>query len=303
MDLILWGGPTGIKLLVTNEILLAQGANRFLSRDSGETWTNLGFDRDSFVLNSLPLVSVNENTFYRAGLFGIQRTTDGGTSWHSFMDGIVGTNIKDLVAFNNRLYVRTGNNLGVSSDSGKTWKSVRVNAKEHALEPTERELPGVNFSFNSKLAVAAGKLYGILPEEHNLRFFSLHKDDNILSPVQGIPSFDQEVLPTELMTAIAEAERIDLIDDPKRSDQLANSLRHIVAQAKAGGFAVNGETFYVEHRRMLFKWKLGETEWTHTGLIDLGKPPSADLLNAFKVATSAEIVYVGKRDGKVVSIL
>ena len=216
---------------------------------------------------------------------------------HSWM-GSFGTNIEDLVAFNDRFYVRTGNNLGVSSDGGKTWKSVRVNAKEHVLEPTERELPGVNFSFNSKLAIAAGKLYSILPEEHNLHFLFLHEDDNILSPVPGIPSFNEGTLSAELMAAIAEAEGIDLIDDAKRSDQLANSLRHIVAQARACGFAVSGETFYIEHKRMLFKWKPGETKWTHTGLIDLGKPPAADLPNEFKVAASGEIVYVGKREGK-----
>ena len=61
------GGPTGIKLLVTSKILLAQGMNRFLSRDGGKTWTDLGFDRNSFVLNSLPLIGINESTFYRAG--------------------------------------------------------------------------------------------------------------------------------------------------------------------------------------------------------------------------------------------
>ena len=75
------------------------------------------------------------------------------------------------------------------------------------------------------------------------------------------------------MAAIAEAERIDLTDDMKRNAELAKSLHEIVVRARAGGFAVSGETFYVEHKRMLFKWKPGETEWTHTGLIDLGKPP------------------------------
>ena len=99
------------------------------------------------------------------------------------------------------------------------------------------------------------------------------------------------------MTAIAEAERIDLIDDPKRRNQLANSLRHIVAQARAGGFAVSGETFYVEHKRMLFKWKPGETEWTHTGLIDLGKTARFRFAKCLQGSASGEIVYVGKREG------
>ena len=40
--------PTGIRLLVAGETVLAQGINRFLSRDGGKTWTDLGFDRNSF---------------------------------------------------------------------------------------------------------------------------------------------------------------------------------------------------------------------------------------------------------------
>lgn len=115
---------------------------------------------------------------------------------------------------------------------------------------------------------------------------------------QGIPSFNEEPLSTELMAAIAEAERIDLNDDIKGNARLAKLLHHIVALAKASGFAVSGETFYVEHKRMLFKWKPGETQWTHTGLIDLGKQSTEDLRDEFKVAASGEIVYVGKRDGK-----
>ena len=99
----------------------------------------------------------------------------------------------------------------------------------------------------------------------------------------------RRTLSAERMAAIAEAERIDLTDDMKRSDQLADSLRHIVAQARAGGFAVSGETFYVEHKRMLFKWKPGETEWTNTGLIDLGKQPVGDLPNEFKAAASGKL--------------
>ena len=290
--------PTGIRLLVTGETLLAQGINTFRSRDNGRTWENLGFDRNSFVLSSLPLVGIGENTFYRAGTFGIQRTTDGGISWHPFMNGIVGTNIRDWVVFNNMLYARTGNNLGVSSDNGETWKSVRIDVTQDTPGSVAREPLDINLSYDSKLVVAAGEFYGILPEKNNLRFLRLHKNDNVLRPVYGIPSFSQETLSPELVTAIAEAERIDLADDMKSNAQLAKPLRDIVVYARAGGFAVSGETFYVEYKRMLFKWRPGETQWTHTGLIDLGKQPTADLQDEFKVAASGEIVYVGKRDGK-----
>ena len=290
--------PTGIRLLVTGETLLAQGINTFRSRDNGHTWEDLGFDRNPFVLNSLPPVGVSESTFYRAGTFGIQRTTDGGISWHPFMNGIVGTDIRDWMVFNNRLYARTSNSLGVSTDNGETWKSVRVDVKQDTRRSVSQEPLSINFSTDSKLVIATGELYGILPEKNNLHFLRLHKNDNVLRSVQGIPSFNEETLSVELMTAVAEVQRIDLADDVKSNAQLAKSLREIVVSARAGGFAVSGDTFYVEYKRMLFKWKPGETQWTHTGLIDLGKQPTADFRDEFKVAASGEIVYVGKRDGK-----
>ena len=49
--------------------------------------------------NSLPSVAVNEMTFYKVGLFGIHRTTDGGKSWQLLIDGMVGTRLENLVAF------------------------------------------------------------------------------------------------------------------------------------------------------------------------------------------------------------
>ena len=68
--------------------------------------------------------------------------------------------------------------------------------------------------------------------------------------------------------------------------------------ARIGGFAVSGETFYVEYLRRLFKWKPGDPEWTDTGLIDLNKKPAWGQGDyGFKLAASGETVYVGKRNG------
>ena len=66
-----------------------------------------------------------------------------------------------------------------------------------------------------------------------------------------------------------------------------------------GGFAVSGETFYVEYMRQLLRWKRGESKWFNTGLIDTDKSAekSDDSMRGFKLAVSKETVYVGKRDG------
>ena len=47
-------------------------------------------------------------------------------------------------------------------------------------------------------------------------FFRLSTNNNVLISLQEIPAFDRETLSTELWTAIAEAERVDLSDDVKK---------------------------------------------------------------------------------------
>ena len=290
--------PRGVKILVSGKRLLVLDAVlSFRSNDGGQTWTNLGLDKDSVTQNIFPVVAVDENTFFRAGEFGIHRTTNAGASWHPFMDGIVGTRIQSLATFNNRLYVHTGSDIVQSTDGGESWKSIRIDTNEQTFRPIEQERSHINFSYNSKIASADGGLYGIIPEKYNLRVFRLSVDNDVLVPIQETPAFNDETLSNELVTVIAEAEEIYLPNDMEKDPKLTKALSYIASFARAGGFAVSGETFYIEHQRRLFKWKPGDLEWTNTGLIDLGKQLSADLRKGFKLAVSGETVYVGKRAG------
>ena len=84
----------------------------------------------------------------------------------------------------------------------------------------------------------------------------------------------------------------------ERDPKLTNALSYIVSFATVGGFAVSGETFYIEHQRRLFKWKPGTPEWINTDLIDLGKQSSEDSRKGFQLAVSGKTVYVGKRAGR-----
>ncbi|RKU27074.1 hypothetical protein C6497_12310 [Candidatus Poribacteria bacterium] len=84
------------------------------------------------------------------------------------------------------------------------------------------------------------------------------------------------------------------------------------------GFAISGDTYYVEFRQRLYKWKPGAAGWVNTGL---SKPLNSDtfpftpqssiiefegistlhtLLESmsFKIAVSKNIVFVGIRDGR-----
>ena len=286
--------PFGIKFSVAGKTLLAQGIQRFCSTDAGETWTNLGIDTNLLPRDNLRSVAVNEKTFYIVGPLGVYQTTDAGDSWHLFMNGMVGTKIKNLVAFNDKLYVHTGSNVVQSTDGGESWKSLRIDTGERI----EKKHFRINFSSDSRLVVADGRLYWISPEKDNLRIFCLSTDGNALVPVPEMPSFGRDMLSIELVPAVAKAEGIHLPDDTGKDPELTKRLRGITTAAKVGGFAVSDEIFYVEHLRGLFKWKFGDLKWTNTGLIDLGKQSTWSLRNGFELAASAETVYVGKRDGK-----
>ena len=291
-------GVSGIQFSVVGKTLFAQGIERFRSTDVGETWTNLGVDVNLLPHYNLRSVVVDEKTFYTVGRLGIYRSTDAGASSHLFMNGIVGTKIKNLVAFNDRLYVDTPRNVVQSTDGGESWKNLRIDAREPILEQTGKNERRINFSSDSRLVVADGRLYWISPKKKNLRIFHLPTGGNVLVPLPEIPTFDREMLSTELVTTVAKAEGIHLPEDMAKDAQLESVLRYLTTSVRVGGFAVSAETVYVEYLRGLFKWTLGDSKWTNTGLIDLGQQPTLGLRNRFELATSSETVYVGKRDGK-----
>lgn len=289
-----------IKILVKDKTLLAlDDVCSFHSKNGGQTWTNIGYDADLVTQNIFLTAAVDGNTFYKVNEFGVHQTIDGGNSWHPFMEGMIGTKLQNLIAFNDRLYVHTGNDILQSTNGGRTWKSVRLDAKRNNLESIGQEQFRVNFYFGSNLVAAAdGGLYIITPDIDKLNIFRLSTGDNIFIPVQEIPVFDEETLSTELWIAIAKAERVNLPDGTEKNTKVIKALRSILTFAVPGGFVVSGETFYVERQRRLFKWKPGEPEWTNTGLIDLGKQPDGNLRKEFKLAASGETLYVGKRAGE-----
>ena len=91
---------SGVKVLAAEQSILILGMASFHSTDGGKTWTELG--RDSMTMLSwIPAVAVNEKTFLKVEIPGLARSTDGGKSWHSFTNGIIGTSIRNLVELKN----------------------------------------------------------------------------------------------------------------------------------------------------------------------------------------------------------
>ena len=243
--------PTGIRFLPVDETSLTQsvggiGVTNPSYTDDGPTWTNFESDLRAVTLNKQPFVAVDERTFYRAGIFGVHRTTDGGNSWHSFTNGMAGTITLDLVFFNDRLYVHTSEGIFQSTDGGNSWESVY-------------ESPYSGFFAFAKLKIVDNVLYVIMDEGDNLRVLRLSADGKALVPVEGIPDFDGETLVMEFWAkAHFEAlKQASLAAGRPVIKNVPTSLYLLDVYGGIGGFAVSGETFYIEFLGRLFKWKPG----------------------------------------------
>ena len=285
--------PFGISLLVAGRTILVQSSTQFHSRDSGQTWTDLGVEIDSLRQNVFPSVAVNENTFYKTSSTGIYRTTDAGESWHLFMNGMVGTGILDLVALNSRLYAHAGGEIVQSTDSGESWKSVPVDAKTYPHKPAKAEQSHFNFPADSRLTIAGNMLYVISSEKDNLRVFCLSADGDALIPVRG----ESDVSSIGLLADAEYIKQVHLSGSHEGDNNSVETLRRRERE-RIGAFVVSRGTLYAEYKRQLFKWKPGDAAWKDTGLLDTGEQPEADLKCGFRLAVSGETVYVGKRSGK-----
>ena len=274
--------PTGIRLLADGDKFLARSVDKPRS-GVGQDWIDLASDMDPFMLNRRPLIAVDENTFYRAGIYGAHRTTDGGNSWHPVMKGMVGSATLGLFVFNDQLYLHTYEGIYRSTDNGASW-----------------EIVCVGYFGNSKLTIIDNVLYVVVNEWNTPRVLRLSADGNELIPIQGIPGFDGETLVLDFWTEshFEELKQADLAAGRPVIENVPAALYLLDVYGGVGGFAVSGETFYIECLRRLFKWKPGDSEWTNTGLIDTGEQPNGELDKGFKVAVSAETVYVGKRDSR-----
>ncbi len=298
----------GIKVMAVGDTLLALGIGGFRSTDHGQTWTELAFSEHLFTLSPFPVVAVNENTFFSAPPLGFTRSTDGGTSWQPFTAGMVGTRMLDLVGFKNGLYANTGTTLVRSIDGGEAWKPFFVDSDRPELERIVKQSSTSLLQF-LKLTIASNMLYGIAPARDQLHILRLSADGNTLTSIENMPvlgDVQDDEPDDELQEAYEEVMADNTADTAEKTGKLTGIFSGLFKElqkaneeqrAAAGGFAVSGETFYVEYKRKLFKWQTGEPEWVNTGLIDTYEQPDDEFDSGFRLAVSGETVYVGKRDG------
>ena len=275
--------PTaGITVLATGKTLLALSYAQSRSTDGGQTWTKLEKNPNFVGKRRLPVVMVNERTYYKANPGGIHRTTDGGASWHIFMNGVVGTTIRDLVAFNNTLYAHTGYEVYQSTDAGVSWKKLWNHEREAVLN-----IPTTRIIFVPKLIPVGDILYSLSGPEtgvDNVGLFRLSTDGDMLIPVRDVPIFDRRKIGYE------------------KFYYKSNDREYIrTGRLRTETAAVSRDVFYVEYMGELYKWKLGDPEWTSTGLVDDGYRYDGsrdDYRKGFKLAVLGETVYAGKRNGE-----
>ena len=273
------------------------------SNNAGETWKKFDVSVDlspasATVKLDKPVdlgaasaaVMLNANTYYRSGSNGIYRTTNGGESWHPFNIGLVSTNIEDIVVVKGTIYANTGNGLLFSTDRGESWSPV----------PGDTGNLTSIFEYNDKL-------YARDDGKGEQLIYRLSTEESRLNYISDIPSLKG-------------------VNTPQYSrSPIVQRGKGFFLLSFIGSFVVTDTAYYVEYQGKLHRWKLGALNWYDTGVVGTDDMPrnvqglmfsemtiltgtnrvidkeviydvtdTSDLI----LAVSGDIVYVGKRDGK-----
>ena len=302
------GAISSVKIAASREgLLVFDIEHSYYSDDAGETWVTLNSD-SSGMDKPRVVAMLDENTFYEGRSGGIFRTTDVGKTWHQFNNGLVNSDVMNLVSVHNTLYANIGQALFSSADSGESW--VPVSDDQGSL---------------TRIAEFDDTLYARGVVELEPRLFHLSTENNAATrvpdmPVLGLPGFNElmsekmgaaflEAIPDEAQKDIEAGKKAkpEHFDTDKLSDRFNNILEEgltEVIRSLFGGFAVSGATYYMESEQKLFRWKPGMTEWYNTGLVDENAPTysldNPDELGSIGlvIAVSGSTVYVGKRSGR-----
>ena len=276
------------------------------SQDGGETWTTLGGDQNAFHVPS-SAIALDENNLYTSST-GIRRSTDGGVTWHPFMNGTMNSRVPNLVVFENVLYALTPTKMLKSADGGESWESVNLisaNAKTLPpfLPPPLRK--GFN-AFKTKVATTDGVLYMSNSEHDGVTLFRLSDASNVFLPVEDAPDFEEDTLYMEWAKKRMEAAG-NRADIDKVMNQLNAVQERIYEEHQTNGtFTVTDDTIFMEYRHKLYRWQFGETAWDdpggepvwhNTGLEDHAEISPIGR-KGLALAVLGNTVYAGKREGE-----
>jgi RNA polymerase sigma factor (sigma-70 family) len=286
------------------------------STDGGNTWHRFNTRFECRVEN---LVSLNTSpdskmpkTLFATVSGSVVKSTDGGSSWAA-----VGIELPKITSevpkFNSRVKDKeyTPRIVQISEANGVLYaKAIRRNCETayyrlvpeknclesvegtHCLTPIEGVTPPSRDSGRLMWTVFGEATFPFesdrLPGQEVQISFSRSTD----------PDADVEPLSTEIIRENPKfgAEGfLKLLGQVQGDHQLAYKL---MQEGLYGNFAVSGETYYMEYNYKLFRWKPGDTRWSDTGVQETCELTHENMSHGFKLATSGESVYVGKRDGQ-----
>ena len=272
---------TSVEIVPAGDTLMLKGnSGVLLSNDGGETWTDPNPGAHTF--GAFPVIALDENNFYGTYSNGIRRSIDGGATWSPFMTGMVNSHVPILATIENVLYAVTAGEIVTSKNSGESWEVVNVSGGDKLLIP--------------RIETTDTTLYVSSVADNRTQLLHLSRGDETLIPVQGLPDFEEDNLYVEWKKRLRKARETNT--NVRETERLWRESLHNIAQEDItnGRFTETGETVFMEHRRKLFRWRPGETEWHYTGLEDQGKLSPIEG-KGFTLAASGNTVYAGKREG------
>ena len=283
------------------------------SRDGGETWHRFNTRFECRVDNLISLEtgpnSKASKVLYATVAGGVVKSTDAGSSWTA-VDIARPKYTLEVPKFNAKLKDREDTPLIVKIsevDGVLCAKGIRRNSETayYRLDPDinclfpvegyifeEGKTPPSRDSGRLMWHVFGGMTFPFdayrLPRQEEQITFTRSTD----------PDADVESLSTQIIRENPKfgAECfLKLLDQEQGEHQLAYDL---MWEGLYGNFAVSGETYYMEYNYKLFRWKPGDARWSDTGVEETCELTRENMCQGFKIATSGETVYVGKRDGE-----
>ena len=273
-----------LKIVATSDrLIVIDRKMHYYTTNSGENWYASDHADDLGFFSAI--VSLNEDTHYRGGKFGIHRTTDAGKSWHQLNTGLVNTDIWQLIAVNGTLYANTLAGLVYSTNEGVSWTRIEGDT-----------------GYITRIVESDGKIYVRDDLKGTPRLFYHSTQDNRLIHISEIPTLEK-VDPHKISLQL-----IRHTDDSRSTSHGYGSL----SESQLGGIAVVNDTCYVEYAYQLFRWKPDTSEWLNTGLLDKGVSVDRSYCYAnnifvdaigFRFAVSENTVYVGEKEGQLMRSL
>ena len=288
------------------------------SRDGGKTWHrfNTGFACrvDNLISLETSPNSKASKVLYATVAGCVVKSTDAGSSWAA-VDIQRPRYTLEVPKFNAKLKDREDTPLivKISEVDGVLYaKGIRRNCEtayyhlvpdKNCLEPVEGY---VFIEGATPPSRDSGRLMWTVFEGVTLPFDAYRlprQEGQITFTTSTDPDADVETLSTQIIREHPKfgAECFLKLLGQKQGDrQLAYAL---MVEGLYGNFAVSGETYYMEYNYKLFRWKPGDTRWSDTGVEETCELTRENMAQGFRLATSGETVYVGKRDGHLVQSL